>query len=78
VRRERAWRVKHANLGISLPGTFEEPKAPVYVDGRLFTTLKGDRIVQEFLAILEEYVARTYPAAARAPLPGSPMPAASR
>ena len=52
---------KHANLGISLPGTFEEPKAPVYVDGKLFTTLKGDRIVQEFLGILEEYVARTYP-----------------
>jgi (E)-4-hydroxy-3-methylbut-2-enyl-diphosphate synthase len=52
---------KHANLGISLPGTFEEPKAPVYVDGKLFTTLKGDRIVQEFLVILEEYVARTYP-----------------
>src|SRR5499433_2933210 len=53
---------KHANLGISLPGTFEEPKAPVYVDGRLFTTLKGEHIVQEFLGILEEYVARTYPA----------------
>jgi (E)-4-hydroxy-3-methylbut-2-enyl-diphosphate synthase len=35
---------KHASLGISLPGTFEEPKAPVYVDGRLFTTLKGDKI----------------------------------
>ena len=52
---------KHANLGISLPGTFEEPKAPVYVDGKLFTTLKGDRIVQEFLGILEEYVRRTYP-----------------
>ena len=51
---------KHANIGISLPGTFEEPKAPVYVDGRLFTTLKGDRIVAEFLEILEEYVARTY------------------
>jgi 1-hydroxy-2-methyl-2-(E)-butenyl 4-diphosphate synthase len=60
---------KHANLGISLPGTFEEPKAPVYVDGRLFTTLKGDRIVQEFLVILEEYVARTYPATPRASLP---------
>ena len=45
---------------ISLPGTFEEPKAPVYVDGRLFTTLKGDRIVEEFLVILEEYVERTY------------------
>src|SRR5678816_4067961 len=52
---------KHANIGISLPGTFEEPKAPVYVDGRLFTTLKGARIVPEFLAILEEYVARRYP-----------------
>jgi (E)-4-hydroxy-3-methylbut-2-enyl-diphosphate synthase len=52
---------KHANLGISLPGTFEEPKAPVYVDGKLFITLKGDNIVQEFLVILEEYVARTYP-----------------
>ncbi len=41
----------------------------MYVDGRLFTTLKGDRIVQEFLEILEEYVARTYPAAVRASLP---------
>jgi (E)-4-hydroxy-3-methylbut-2-enyl-diphosphate synthase len=58
---------KHANLGISLPGTFEEPKAPVYVDGKLFTTLKGDHIVQEFLVILEEYVARTYPAPTLAP-----------
>src|SRR2546421_9087595 len=52
---------KHANIGISLPGTSEEPKAPVYVDGKLLTTLKGDRIVPEFLLILEEYVARTYP-----------------
>jgi (E)-4-hydroxy-3-methylbut-2-enyl-diphosphate synthase len=52
---------KHANLGISLPGTFEEPKAPVYVDGKLYTTLKGDNIVQEFLVILEDYVTRTYP-----------------
>ncbi|HEY0970044.1 MAG TPA: flavodoxin-dependent (E)-4-hydroxy-3-methylbut-2-enyl-diphosphate synthase [Gemmatimonadales bacterium] len=51
---------KHANIGISLPGTFEEPKAPVYVDGALRTTLKGDRIVEEFLVILEDYVARTY------------------
>jgi len=51
---------KHAHIGISLPGTFEEPKAPVYVDGALFTTLKGDRIVPEFLAILEDYVARRY------------------
>jgi (E)-4-hydroxy-3-methylbut-2-enyl-diphosphate synthase len=51
---------KHANIGISLPGTFEEPKAPVYVDGRLMLTLKGDSIVAEFLAILEEYVATRY------------------
>ncbi len=51
---------KHANIGISLPGTFEEPKAPVYVDGRLFTTLKGDRIVGEFIEILDEYVDSHY------------------
>jgi (E)-4-hydroxy-3-methylbut-2-enyl-diphosphate synthase len=51
---------KHANIGISLPGTFEEPKAPVYVDGKLLTTLKGDTIVQDFLKILEEYVASHY------------------
>ena len=51
---------KHANIGISLPGTFEEPKAPVYVDGKLFVTLKGDRIVPEFLEILENYVAPRY------------------
>jgi (E)-4-hydroxy-3-methylbut-2-enyl-diphosphate synthase len=59
---------KHANIGISLPGTFEEPKAPVYVDGKLVTTLKGDNIVQEFLVILEDYVARTYPGTAAEPL----------
>ncbi len=53
---------KHANIGISLPGTFEEPKAPVYVDGRLVVTLKGEHIVPEFLGLLEDYVARTYPA----------------
>jgi (E)-4-hydroxy-3-methylbut-2-enyl-diphosphate synthase len=52
---------RHANIGISLPGTFEEPKAPVYVDGALFTTLKGDGLVREFLDILETYVARKYP-----------------
>jgi (E)-4-hydroxy-3-methylbut-2-enyl-diphosphate synthase len=57
---------KHADIGISLPGTFEEPKAPVYVDGRLLTTLKGDAIVAEFLRILDEYVARKYPSAAPA------------
>src|SRR6184192_3697176 len=51
---------KHASLGISLPGTFEEPKAPVYVDGRLFTTLRGDRIVAEFIKILDRYVESHY------------------
>jgi (E)-4-hydroxy-3-methylbut-2-enyl-diphosphate synthase len=51
---------KHANIGISLPGTFEDPKAPVYVDGKLLTTLRGDTIVRDFLAILEEYVATHY------------------
>ncbi|HEX6406962.1 MAG TPA: flavodoxin-dependent (E)-4-hydroxy-3-methylbut-2-enyl-diphosphate synthase [Gemmatimonadales bacterium] len=51
---------KHANIGISLPGTFEEPKAPVYVDGRLLVTLRGDDIVAEFLGILEEYVSSRY------------------
>ena len=51
---------KHANLGISLPGTAEEPKAPVYLDGALHTTLKGDRIVAEFLAILDDYVVTHY------------------
>jgi len=51
---------KHADIGISLPGTFEEPKAPVYVDGRLKVTLKGDSIVADFLKILEEYVENRY------------------
>ncbi|MBT9329775.1 flavodoxin-dependent (E)-4-hydroxy-3-methylbut-2-enyl-diphosphate synthase [Paracidobacterium acidisoli] len=51
---------KHANLGISLPGTFEEPKAPVYVDGRLMTTLRGDTIVADFRKILDEYVRTHY------------------
>ncbi len=52
---------KHANIGISLPGTFEEPKAPVYVDGELVCTLRGEHIVQEFLVMLDDYVRRTYP-----------------
>jgi (E)-4-hydroxy-3-methylbut-2-enyl-diphosphate synthase len=51
---------KHASLGISLPGTFEEPKAPVYVDGRLMTTLKGNKIVEEFISILDDYVDTHY------------------
>jgi (E)-4-hydroxy-3-methylbut-2-enyl-diphosphate synthase len=51
---------KHANIGISLPGTFEEPVAPVYIDGKLATTLRGDAIVETFIGMLNEYVARTY------------------
>ncbi len=54
---------KHADIGISLPGTAEEPKAPVYVDGRLLVTLRGNEIVSEFLEILEDYVASRYGAA---------------
>jgi (E)-4-hydroxy-3-methylbut-2-enyl-diphosphate synthase len=53
---------KHANIGISLPGTAEDPKAPVYVDGALRVTLKGEEIVPEFLTILNDYVERRYPA----------------
>jgi len=51
---------KHANLGISLPGTFEEPKAPVFVDGKLTVTLRGDRIAEEFMEILQNYVDSHY------------------
>ncbi len=51
---------KHANIGISLPGTFEEPVAPVYVDGKLVKTLRGDAIVEEFIGMLNAYVARSY------------------
>jgi (E)-4-hydroxy-3-methylbut-2-enyl-diphosphate synthase len=57
---------KHADIGISLPGTFEEPKAPVFVDGALKLTLKGDTIVADFLALLDDYVEKRY-AAARKP-----------
>ena len=53
---------KHANIGISLPGTGETPRAPVYVDGKLRTTLKGDAIVPEFIEILNSYVAQKYSA----------------
>ena len=52
---------KHANLGISLPGTFEEPVAPVFKDGVLLTTLRGDQIVAEFTEIIEQYVVERYP-----------------
>lgn len=51
---------KHANIGISLPGTAEDPKAPVYVDGKLVTTLKGDGIVDDFTGMVNQYVERTY------------------
>jgi (E)-4-hydroxy-3-methylbut-2-enyl-diphosphate synthase len=57
---------KHANIGISLPGTFEDPVAPVYVDGRLMTTLRGDTIVQDFTRILDEYVRSRYGSAENA------------
>jgi (E)-4-hydroxy-3-methylbut-2-enyl-diphosphate synthase len=60
---------KHANIGISLPGTFEEPKAPVFVDGRLMTTLKGDKIVEEFTTILNEYVDNRYAKKTEEPVP---------
>jgi (E)-4-hydroxy-3-methylbut-2-enyl-diphosphate synthase len=56
---------KHANIGISLPGTFEDPKAPVYVDGRLLTTLRGDAIVDDFKRILDDYVANRYGSGSR-------------
>ncbi len=62
---------KHANIGISLPGTFEEPKAPVYVDGRLLKTLKGEGIVEEFIEILNEYVNTHYATGVEAGAPQS-------
>jgi (E)-4-hydroxy-3-methylbut-2-enyl-diphosphate synthase len=51
---------KHSDIGISLPGTFEEPKAPVYVAGRLHSTLRGERIAEDFIRILDEYIAARY------------------
>ncbi len=54
---------KHADIGISLPGTFEEPVAPVFMDGKLDRTLRGNGLVDEFIAILEDYVERRYPPA---------------
>jgi (E)-4-hydroxy-3-methylbut-2-enyl-diphosphate synthase len=62
---------KHADIGISLPGTFEEPVAPVFVDGEKVTTLRGDDIVPRFLQILDEYVQRRFP------LPGAVSAAAA-
>jgi (E)-4-hydroxy-3-methylbut-2-enyl-diphosphate synthase len=57
---------KHANIGISLPGTFEEPVAPVFVDGKLHYTFRGDDIVERFIALLEEYVGQRFPTPAPA------------
>ncbi len=61
---------KHADIGISLPGNFEDPKAPVYIDGKLAVTLKGDAIVPEFLQLLDDYIARRYERAEK----GIPVP----
>ena len=58
---------KHADIGISLPGTFEEPVAPVFMDGKLDRTLRGDGLIDEFIGILEAYVEQRYGGAARAP-----------
>ena len=66
---------KHANIGISLPGTAEDPRAPVYVDGALFVTLKGDSIVADFVRILEDYVNRTYTASESVTSVGESSPA---
>jgi (E)-4-hydroxy-3-methylbut-2-enyl-diphosphate synthase len=66
---------KHADIGISLPGTFEEPVAPVFVDGQKTETLRGDDIVPRFLGILEDYVERRYPAPGTA-RPAEPQPTA--
>jgi (E)-4-hydroxy-3-methylbut-2-enyl-diphosphate synthase len=52
---------KHANIGISLPGTGEEPKVPVYMDGHLVTTLRGGSVVSDFISILDKYVESHYP-----------------
>jgi (E)-4-hydroxy-3-methylbut-2-enyl-diphosphate synthase len=65
---------KHADIGISLPGTFEEPVAPVFIDGKLDRTLRGEGLVDEFIGILEEYVARKYPATGTYQRP-EPVPA---
>jgi (E)-4-hydroxy-3-methylbut-2-enyl-diphosphate synthase len=64
---------KHADIGISLPGTFEEPVAPVFVDGALRTTLRGEGLVKEFIGILDDYVANRYGTASG----GSAAPRAS-
>ena len=62
---------KHANIGISLPGTGERPVAPVYIDGEKGPTLKGERIAEEFQQLVEAYVERTYAAATSSTSPRS-------
>jgi (E)-4-hydroxy-3-methylbut-2-enyl-diphosphate synthase len=62
---------KHADIGISLPGTFEAPVAPVFVDGKLHDTFRGDDIVERFIALLDDYVARRFPGPASDPAAGS-------
>ena len=57
---------KHADIGISLPGTFEEPVAPVFIDGKLDRTLRGEGLVAEFIELLEDYVEQRYPTPAGA------------
>jgi (E)-4-hydroxy-3-methylbut-2-enyl-diphosphate synthase len=63
---------KHAHIGISLPGTGEAPKAPVYVDGRYSITLQGEAIVEEFIQILDGYVERRYGLKSSGPSAASP------
>jgi len=58
---------RHADIGISLPGSFEEPSAPVYIDGEHHSTLRGDAIVAEFIGLLEAYVAGRYESDAARP-----------
>jgi (E)-4-hydroxy-3-methylbut-2-enyl-diphosphate synthase len=62
---------KQANIGISLPGTFEEPKAPVYIDGEHSVTLRGEGLVEEFKEILLDYVERRYGAGVAVETPTS-------
>jgi (E)-4-hydroxy-3-methylbut-2-enyl-diphosphate synthase len=61
---------KHAHIGISLPGTFEEPVAPVYVDGKLTRTLRGDRIAEEFMEMVNAYVESHYASGVEASVGG--------
>ena len=70
---------KHADIGISLPGTGEAPSAPVFVDGEKFTTLRGERIADEFKEILENYIKTRYGETGRGegPIPKPEKPPAA-